>query len=224
MDLFEYECKIIDDAVRHLITGEDIYADENNKQPMKASKVINRAIRLKSLEVDMALVMLTKIVRRDKGISTDRVIKLIMSDDIGKHLIRILDTYNWSYHGFMTITDSSISKLNHLKRYTLRSFDLYTGFENNYVDSFVVKMKKHEDTDTYKSPDIHKICQKVLNLHERLYQGPMSDKDIDNGKKIIAEAMSANSMSLDVLVKSLFSDKIDFCDFVQEILNLNSNL
>lgn len=217
MDLFEYECKIIDDAVRHLITGEDIYADETNKQPMKATKVINRAIQLKSLEIDMTLVMLTKIIRRDKGISADRVIKLLMSDDIGKHLIRILDTYNWSYHGFMTITDSSISKLNHLKKYTLRSFDLYTGFEKNYVDSFVVKMKKHEDTDTYK-PDVHKICQKILRLHERYYEGPMTAEDIENGEKIIKEALSVNVTALSVLVKDLFKDKAEFGPFIKDTL------
>lgn len=225
MDLFEEKRKIIDDAVKHLITGEDIYSDGNNKQPMKVSKVINKAIQLKSFEVDMALLMLTKIIKRKKGISTDRVVNLLMSDDIGKHLIRVLDTYNWAYHGFMSTTDLSIDKLYHLKKYSLTRYDLYTGFEvERDIDSFKIKMKKHENTDIPKCTDIDKICQKVLNLHERLYQGPMSDEEIEDGKKIIEEAIATNTIAMDVLVKDLFKDKAEFDSFVKETLYERLNL
>lgn len=149
INITELKYEIIDNAVRHLITGEDIYTNANNKQPMRGTKVINNAIQLQSIEVDTALLMLTKIIRRDKGISADRVFNLLQSDNVGKHLVRIMDEYRWAYHGFMETTDRYISTLFNMKKYSLMVYDLYTGYEKRgYIDSFVIKMKKHEGEES----------------------------------------------------------------------------
>lgn len=138
---FDEELQIINNAVYILTTGKKLTSE--NGTLMKSFKVINKAIKLHSIEVDMGLLMLSKIFQTTNiHLDSGRVVQLLRDDDIGKHLICLLDNYFWSYHGFIVIFDHQWREKSMLytKEYKIQNRVIRTGFtKKDDIDSFIIR-------------------------------------------------------------------------------------
>lgn len=140
MMTFVDEVQIIDNAMSILVTGNKLTSE--NGTLMKSFKVINKAIKLHSIEVDMALLMVSKLFQTtNTHLDSGRVVNLLRDDDIGKHLISLLDNYYWSYNGLMRSQDFQCEKLIHKKIYnTPEKRSVCTGFtKQDDINSFIVR-------------------------------------------------------------------------------------
>lgn len=139
MMTFEEKMKIIDDAVYILSTGKNIVSENGTLQ--KSFKVINKAIKLDSIEVDMGLLMLSKIFQTSNThLDSGRVVQLLRNNEIGTHLIYLMDNYLWSFNGLMKVKDFQSTALINKKIYNIDNRAICTGFTTDgEINSFVLK-------------------------------------------------------------------------------------